>query len=128
MDSDNEEAMVALMDEEITIAAATRDVVGDEEHLSILVALLAMFAEEDKPIIGGSTLGRRKSKPRQMMEGYCMLYVDYFADHLLHGDVIFHHRFGMGRKLFLKIVKNLTEIDYFQLKRNVASELGFFTI
>ncbi|KAK1616363.1 hypothetical protein QYE76_021880 [Lolium multiflorum] len=66
MHSDDEEAMASLMDEEV--ATTARDVVGNEEIQSILVTLLAMISEEDKPIIGGSALGRRKSKPRQRIE------------------------------------------------------------
>jgi hypothetical protein len=52
-----------------------------------------MIDEEDKPTIGGSALGHRKSKPRQMMECYCMLYADYFTDDPLHGDTVFRCRF-----------------------------------
>jgi hypothetical protein len=55
---------------EVVVAIAAREAIGDEEHLTILVALLAMIVEEDKPRIGGSAPGRRKSKPRQRMEGY----------------------------------------------------------
>ncbi|KAK1605904.1 hypothetical protein QYE76_029577 [Lolium multiflorum] len=40
--------MAALMDEELAVAAATKDAAGDDEHLAILVSLLAMIAEEDK--------------------------------------------------------------------------------
>jgi hypothetical protein len=76
MDSNDEDIMAALMDEELAVAAATRDAAGDNEHLAILVSLLDMIAEEDKPVIGGSAPGHRKSKPRQRMEGYCMLYDD----------------------------------------------------
>ncbi|KAK1664158.1 hypothetical protein QYE76_052317 [Lolium multiflorum] len=42
-----------------------------------------MIAEEDKPRLGGSASGRRKSKPRQRMEGYRMLYADYFIDDII---------------------------------------------
>jgi hypothetical protein len=38
------------------------------------------------------------------MEGYCILYADYFADCPLHGDDVFRRHFRMSRKLFLKIV------------------------
>ncbi|XP_047044064.1 uncharacterized protein LOC124648322 [Lolium rigidum] len=124
MDSDGEDVMATLMDEELAVAAATRDAVGDDEHLAILISLFAMIVEEDKPIIGGSAPGHRKSKPREMMEGYCMLYADYFANDPLHGDAAFRRRFRMSRKLFLKIVENLREIDYFKLKRDAIGELG----
>ncbi|XP_051190542.1 uncharacterized protein [Lolium perenne] len=128
MDSDDEDVMAVLMDEELAIAAATRDAAGGDEHLAILVSLLAMIAEEDKPIIGGSAPGHHKSKPRKRMKGYCMLYADYFADDPLHGDTVFRRRFRMSRKLFLKIVENLREIDYFKLKRDAVGDLGFSTI
>jgi hypothetical protein len=62
------------------------------------------------------------------MEGYCMMYADYFADDPLHGDAVFHRRFKMSMKLFLKIVENLREIEYFKLKINVVGELGFSII
>ena len=100
MNSDEEEVIAALMDEEVTIAATTRDAIGEGEHLLILVALLAMIVEEDRSRIGGSALGRHKSKLRQRMEGYCMLYADYFADNPLLGDVVFHCRFRMSRSFF----------------------------
>jgi hypothetical protein len=50
--------MAALMDEELVVVAAYN------EHLVILISLLAMIAEDDKPAIGGSASGRRKSKER----------------------------------------------------------------
>ncbi|XP_003559562.1 uncharacterized protein LOC100822590 [Brachypodium distachyon] len=63
------------------------------------------------------------------MEGYCMLYADYFADDQLHNDVIFQHRFRMSRKLFLKIAEYFREYDdYFKLKRDAIGILGFTSI
>jgi hypothetical protein len=127
MDSDDEEMMAALMDEEV---AAIRAGAGpDDEHLSILVALMSMILQDARPARGGSAPGRRKSKPRQRMEGYCMLYADYFADDPVHGDVTFCRRFRMNRKLFLKIVEKLREFDdYFKLKRDCVGTLGFSTL
>jgi hypothetical protein len=61
------------------------------------------------------------------MEGYCLLYDDYFTDDPLH-DVISRHRFRMSSKLFLKNVENLREIDYFKLKRDAVGLFGFSTI
>ncbi|XP_051211244.1 uncharacterized protein [Lolium perenne] len=87
-----------------------------------------MIAEENKPIIGASMSGRRNIKPRPRMEGYSMLCAKYFADDPLHGDGVFRCHFWMNRKLFLKIVKNLREIDCFKLKRDAVGELGFSTI
>jgi hypothetical protein len=62
------------------------------------------------------------------MEGYCMLYADYFSDDPLHHDVIFRHRFSTSRKLFLRIVENLREINYFKLNRDDFGFLDFSTI
>jgi hypothetical protein len=64
MDSDDEEALAALMDEEVTVATTVRDAIGDKEHLPILVALLAMITDEDKTRIGGSAPRSRKRNPR----------------------------------------------------------------
>jgi hypothetical protein len=58
MDSDDEDALVALMDEEVNVATTAREAVSDKEHMTILVALLAMIVEEDRARISGSTLGR----------------------------------------------------------------------
>jgi hypothetical protein len=43
------------------------------------------------------------------MEGYCILYADYFTDNILHGEAVFRRRFRMSRKLFLKIVYALRD-------------------
>jgi hypothetical protein len=59
-----------------------------------------------------------------MMEGHCLLYDEYFADDPLD-DVISHRRFMMSSKLFLKIVENVREIDYFKLKRDAVGLFGF---
>jgi hypothetical protein len=91
-------------------------------------SLLAMIIEVNKSTIGCSASGRRKSKPRQRMEDYCIIYADYFTDDPLHDNVVFRRRFRMSRKLFLKVVENLREIDYFKLKRDDVDELGFSTI
>jgi hypothetical protein len=102
MDPDGEETLVALVDEEVNVAVAVREGVSEKENLTILVALIAMISVEDRPIIGGSVPGHRKSKPRQRMEGYCMLYADYFVDDPLLDDVIFHRHFRMSGKHFFK--------------------------
>jgi hypothetical protein len=97
MDSDDEEEqMFAEIFEEKMAAAAQ-----DEEHILILACLSGLYAETAIGHHGGSAPGRRKCKPRQRIEGYCILYADYFADNPLHGEAIFRHRFRMSRKLFL---------------------------
>jgi hypothetical protein len=100
MDSDDETMFAALMEEEAEIA-----VDDDEEHLMMLSCLMALYARSDaKPRHRGSAPGRRKSKPRQRLEGYCILYTEYFVDDPLHGEVVFRCHFRMSRKLFLHIV------------------------
>jgi hypothetical protein len=55
----------ALMEEEAEIAVG-----NDEEHLMMLSCLMALYARSNaKPHRGGSAPGRRKSKPRQRLEG-----------------------------------------------------------
>jgi hypothetical protein len=69
------------MEEEAEIATV------DKEHLMMLSCLMALYAHDDAKLRrGGSAHGRRKSKPRQRLEGYCILYADYTADPL-HGEV-----------------------------------------
>jgi hypothetical protein len=107
MDSDDETMFAALMEEEAEIAVA-----DDEEHLIMLSCLMALYARTDaKPRHGGSAPGRRKSKPRQRLEGYFILYADYFADNPLHGKVVFRCHFWMRRKLFLDIVYDVRRFD-----------------
>jgi hypothetical protein len=113
MNSEDETMFAALMEEEAEIAVA-----DDEEHLMMLSCLMALYARTDaNPRCGGSAPGRRKSKPRQMLEGYCILYADYFADNPLHGEVVFWRHFWMSRKLFLDIVYAVRRFDnYFICK------------
>ena len=73
MDSDDEEMLLKLFDEEDQAA------IDDEEHLVVLACLAGLLANEAGPRRVGSTRGRRKSKQRQRYEGYCILYSDYFA-------------------------------------------------
>jgi hypothetical protein len=125
MDSDDETMFAALMEEEAEIA-----VTDDEEHLMMLSCLIALYAHNDaKPRHGGSTLGHRKSKPRQRLEGYCILYADYFADDPLHGEVVFQRCFRMSWKLFLDIVYVVWRFDnYFICKKYFTGMVGFFSL
>jgi hypothetical protein len=92
MDSDDEEEqMFAEMFEEEMAAAAQ-----DEEHMLILACLSGLYAEAATGHRGGSAPGRKKCKPRHRMEGYCILYADYFADNPLHGEAVFRRRFRMS--------------------------------
>jgi hypothetical protein len=60
----------------------------DEEHMLILACLSGLYTEMAIGRRGGSALGHWKWKPRQRMEGYCILYADYFADNPLHCEAV----------------------------------------
>jgi hypothetical protein len=60
------------------------------------------------------------------LEGYCILYADYFTDDPLHGKVVFRHCFRMSRKLFLDIVYAVQRFDnYFICNKDCTSMVGF---
>ena len=123
MDSDEEEELAALLEEE---AAAD---VQEEKHLMVLAALAQLLASNEKPRQGGSAPGRVKAKNCHRLEGYCMLYSDYFADAPLHGEKTFRRRYRMSRKLFLRIVNSIREFDnYFKCKMDCTGGLGFTSI
>jgi hypothetical protein len=74
MDSNDKTMFAALMEEEAKITVS-----DDDEHLMMLSCLMALYTHSDaKPRHGGSAPGRRKSKPQQRLEGYCILYAGYF--------------------------------------------------
>jgi hypothetical protein len=63
------------------------------------------------------------------MEGYCILYADYFTDNQLYGEAVFRRRFRMSWKLFLKIVCALRDYDsYFRCKLDCTDMAGFFAL
>ncbi|XP_071683332.1 uncharacterized protein [Lolium perenne] len=116
MDSDDEMVALLLEDEQ----AFDDDL---REHLLIIASLQDMLdAEVEKrkrPRRGGSRPGRRKSKPRQRMEGHAMLQNDYFADGATHADN-FRRRYRMSKGLFMNILQGVREFDpYFKLKVDV---------
>ena len=90
MDSDDEEALAVLLEEEAEADAQ------DEEHLMVLAALAGLFASNAKPRRGGSAPGRQKSKQRHCLEGYCLLSADYFVDAPLHSEKVFRRRYRMS--------------------------------
>ena len=95
----------------------------------VLATLAALLMSNEKPRRGGSAPGRMKAKNRHRLEGYCMLYFDYFADAPLHGDKVFRRRYWMSRKLFLGIVNSIQEFDsYFKCKKDCIDKLGFTSI
>jgi hypothetical protein len=129
MDSDDETMFAALKEEaEIVIT-------DDEEHLMMLSCLIALYAHNDvkprhaTPRHGGSALGHYKSKPRQRLEGYCILYADYFADDPLHGEVVFRRCFWVSWKLLLDIVYVVWRFDnYFICKKYCTGMVGFSSL
>jgi hypothetical protein len=76
-----------------------------EDHMMIMAYVATLYAKRNsKPQHGGSAPGHRNAKARQHLEGFIMLYADYFADEPLPTEAVFRRRFGMSRDLFLKIV------------------------
>ena len=95
----------------------------------VLRSLVALLAEQAKPRRGGSRPGRRKSKPRQRYEGYCILYSDYCADNPTQDEAVFRRRFRMKRKLFVHIMQAIREYDtYFKLKTDCTGTVGFTSL
>ncbi|KAK1610284.1 hypothetical protein QYE76_033957 [Lolium multiflorum] len=126
-DMDNDDEMLALLLED-------EQAFDDDlrEHLLIIASLQDMVdAEAEKrkrPRRGGSRPGRRKSKPRQRMEGHTMLHNDYFADGATHEDN-FRRRYRMSKGLFMNILHGVREFDpYFKLKLDVVGVVGFSSI
>jgi hypothetical protein len=63
------------------------------------------------------------------MEGYRILYIDYFTDDPLHDEVVFWPHFRMSRKLFLDIVYVVRRFDnYFICKKDCTGMVGFFSL
>jgi hypothetical protein len=125
MDSDNKEELMFVELFQAEMAAVAQD----EEHMLILACLSSLYVEKAIGLRGGSALGCRKCKPRQRMEGYYMLYTDYFADSTLHGEAVFRCRFRMSWKLFPEIVYTLREYDsYFRCKLDCMGMAGFFAL
>ncbi|XP_071677230.1 uncharacterized protein [Lolium perenne] len=112
MDSDDEMVALLLEDEQ----AFDDDL---REHLLIIASLQGMLdAEAEKrkrPRRGGSRPGRRKSKPRQRMEGHAMLQNDYFADGATHA-ANFPRQYRIIKCLFMNILHERS-------RRKYASEL-----
>jgi hypothetical protein len=76
----------ALMEEEAAVAST-----DNERLLMMLSCLMSLDARDGaKPHQGGSESRRCKSKPRQRLEGYYIVYTtDYFIDDPLHSEVVF---------------------------------------
>jgi hypothetical protein len=113
------------MEEEAVVASA-----DNEKLLMMLSCLRALYARDGaKPRRRGSASRRCKRKPRQRLEGYYILYADYFADDPLHIDMVFRHHFRMSRKLFLDIVYNVRSFDNsFICKKDCTDKVGFSSL
>jgi hypothetical protein len=124
MDSDDEIMFAALVEEEAEIA-----ITNDKELLMMLSCLMALYVRSDAKMHRGGAPGRRKSKPRHRLEGYYILYADYFVDDPLDGEVVFRRRFWMSRKLFLDIVYAVWCFDnYFIWKKDCTGMVGFSSL
>ena len=76
MDIDDELMLHPLYKEDVNIA------IDEDKHLTILACLLLVQADEadiPKPKCVSLKFERKKTKPRQSMDGHCM-YNDYFPD------------------------------------------------
>jgi hypothetical protein len=129
MDSDDKTMFSALIEEEAEIA-----ITDDEYHLMMLSCLMALYAHTNaKPRRRGLVPSRCKSKPRQRLECYCILYAGYFADYFtddpLHGEVVFRCHFRMRRNLFLNIVYVVWRFEnYFICKKDCTSVIGLSSL
>src|SRR4051812_6994293 len=95
----------------------------------MLASLGDLFGAKTAPRRGGSKMGCRKAKERRRLEGYCLLYTDYFADVPLHDEKVFRRRHRMGRKLFLRIVNSLREYNnYFVCNKDYTGIVGFSSL
>src|SRR5215216_3196934 len=95
----------------------------------VLAALAGLLASNAKLRRGGSPPGRLKAKQRHRLEGYCLLYSDYFADAPLHDEKVFRRRYRMSRKLFFRIVSSIREFDsYFKCKKDCTGTLRFTSL
>ena len=91
MDSDDEMIATLMLKEEGVIASK------EDENIAILTCLLQLQADEEAnaaPKRGGLSFGRKKTKPRQRMEGHCMLVSHYFAETPVATARIFVDSFG----------------------------------
>ena len=108
MDRDDEPMVALLLEEEESIATE------EDDNIAILTCLLQLQADEKAnaaPKRGGSSFGRKTTKPRQRIEGNCILVSDYFAEVPVATAKDFHRRFRMNRGLFNKIVQAVRSYD-----------------
>jgi hypothetical protein len=120
MDSDSKTMFAALVQEE-TVVASTYV----EEDLMTMSCLMALYGRDGAtPQRGGSMLGRRKSKRRQRLEGYYILY----ADDPLHGEVVFRRCFGMSWMLFLSIVYVVRRFDTCYICKDCTGMVGLSSL
>ena len=126
MDSDDELTAAMLLEEEAA------NVEEEDENIAILACLLQLQADEAAtaaPKRGGSSFGRKKTKPRQRMEGHCMLVSDYFADVPVATAKDFRRRFRMNRGLFNQIVQAVRAYDpWFKLRKDAMGMIDFSSI
>ena len=64
----------------------------------------------DPPRCGGSRRGKRPNIARGRVEGHERLMKDYFVENPVYDARMFHQRFRMSKRLFLRIVKKCLKL------------------
>jgi hypothetical protein len=95
----------------------------EEKNMSILKALLQLQA-----YLEVHRLGKKKSKPRQRLEGNVMLYNDYFSNDSTYNGKDFHRRYRMNWELFKKIVHVVRAYDDYFCVEGGLHQYGWFIV
>ncbi|POM74470.1 Uncharacterized protein PHPALM_8567 [Phytophthora palmivora] len=92
---------------------------------AVVVAGTARFSQKKKRG-GGSQPGKSPNLDRGRAAADQLLYTDYFAPRPLFPEALFRRRFLMSRRLFARIVDEVTQADSYFTKRPDATDvLGF---
>ena len=114
-----------------------REVVDDSsssdesnDTTQFMVAVASMLHEHNvrnMPVHRGSVKGRKRSIPRNRVDGYQRLYADYFdrTDPMFR-EYLFRRRYRMPRDMFMVILRGFRDYDpYFQCRPDAIGALGF---
>jgi hypothetical protein len=78
---------------------------------------------------GGSRIGRRPNLNRNHAAGHEQIFRDYFAENAVYDEKLFRRRFRMSKRLFLKIMGDVSAADdYFQQRNDALGIPGLSTI
>ncbi|XP_022008422.1 uncharacterized protein LOC110907801 [Helianthus annuus] len=95
----------------------------DSSNISILFFFQNLI--EDAELQETGTSNRRRYIERQREVGRETLMADYFDEDPKYNDDIFRHRFRMSKRLFLKIVNDVEENEWFQEALDARGSKGF---